>query len=155
MTATDGTPDRILVLVDDDHTVGPVTKQAAAIAASTGATLSLIAVIDPADGNRYFGPGTITAIDDAESQLIEEANALRSLHDVRIDAAVLRGEPEDVVPQYLESEAIDLFVLDRSVLTDRSRFGRWRLTDRLTELNERISVLLVGSGREQTTEQLD
>ena len=154
MTSATGIPERILVLVNNDHEAGPVTKQAAAIAAGTGAVLYLIAVVDPADGDRYFGPGTITEIDDAESQLIEEANVLRSLHEVTIEAAVLRGEPEDVVPPYLETEQIDLFVIDRSVLTHRSRFGRWRLADRLTALDEQISVLLVGSEVENIPEQI-
>ncbi|MGM0604069.1 MAG: universal stress protein [Halobacteriota archaeon] len=142
--------ERVLVLEDGEPGTGPVSQQAAILAAGVNATLHLLAVVDPGAVKQYFGPGTIGDIDDAERRLIEEANDLAAVTGVDIEATVLRGTPSEVVPTYLAAESIDLFAVDRAAFEDRSLLGRWRLADRLEEIDDGVSVLLVGTGSTTT-----
>ena len=97
---------KILVGTDGSKTAGKAVERAVSLAASTGATLTIM-----------------TAGDDEKGEAVESAEAARHTDSgVTIETRVVRGDPATVLTEVAEADGFDLLVVGNKGMTGARRF---------------------------------
>lgn len=133
----------ILVPVDGSEPSRRALGHALELADAVGATLHVLAVVEPSRGSLLFGVDEVEEINVALVDLVDAIGAESGRGDVEIRCDVRRGEPAyDVILGYAREADADLLVLSRrgGSTLPVGLFGS--TTDRLARVAE-VPVTLV------------
>lgn len=113
--------DRILVGIDGSEGAQRALAYAVELASAVDATLHVLTVVDP-QGSRVFGVESVSAIDEAATELIDSVSEQLTDQDVEIVGDVRRGSPAECLLEYADETDIDLLITGQqghSSLADR------------------------------------
>ena len=133
--------DRILLPTDGDTSTTNATRHAVDLAAATGATLSVLYVVDedvfgayPGDEYVHEHEGAESGLEEAGQEALDAAAELAEAADVTVETAMRYGHPHEEILDYVADTGTDLVVMGT-----KSRSGEYRqllgsVTDRVVRL---------------------
>ncbi|WP_440991872.1 universal stress protein [Haloarchaeobius baliensis] len=135
--------DRILLPTDGDTSTTDATRHAVDLAAATGATLSVLYVVDedvfgayPGDEYVHEHEGAESGLEEAGQEALDAVAELAEAADVPVETTMRYGHPHEEILDYVAETGTDLVVMGT-----RSRSGEYRqllgsVTDRVVRLSE-------------------
>lgn len=138
----------ILVPVDGSEASRAALAHAVAVADSVGATVRVLAVVEPSGSPLAFGVDDVAAIEEAVTDLADAVGAADGETDVPLRSDVRRGEPAyEVILEYAEEVDADLVVLGRQGTSSLPAAMFGSTADRVARLAE-VPVTLVSAAEE-------
>lgn len=146
--------DRILLPTDGDTSTTDATRHAIDLAAATGATLSLLFVVDegiygayPGDEYVHDHEGAESGLEEAGRDALDAVEARASDAGVAVETAMRYGHPHEEILAFAAENGVDLVVMG-----SRSRSGEYRqllgsVTDRVVRLSD-VPVTIVKTATE-------
>jgi len=135
--------DRILLPTDGDTSTTNATRHAVDLAAATGATLSVLYVVDedvfgayPGDEYVHEHEGAESGLEEAGREALDAVAELAEEADVTVETTMRYGHPHEEILRYVGESGTDLVVMGT-----RSRSGEYRqllgsVTDRVVRLSD-------------------
>jgi nucleotide-binding universal stress UspA family protein len=124
----------IVVATDGSEQAQSTVDHAATLAASVGATLHVVSVVETRSNPMKFGVEDVAELNEAAGELVDEV--VEFYDDIDVRGEVRRGNPTEVLLEYVEAVDADLLVVGKSG-TDRIEAALLgSTTDRLARMTE-------------------
>jgi nucleotide-binding universal stress UspA family protein len=126
--------DTIVVATDGSEQAQATVEHAATLAESVGATVYVVTVVETRSNPLKFGVEDVAELNEAAGELVDEI--VDVYDDIDVRGEIRRGNPTEVLLEYVEEVDADLLVVGKSG-TDRIEAALLgSTTDRLARLTE-------------------
>lgn len=133
--------DRILLPTDGDTSTTDATRHAVNLAAETGATLSVLYVVDedvygayPGDEFVHDHEGAESGLEEVGRDALDEVATMAGDADVRVETTMRHGQPHEEILDCIAETGVDLVVMGTTARSGEYRQLLGSVTDRVVRL---------------------
>jgi nucleotide-binding universal stress UspA family protein len=135
--------ERILLPTDGDTSTTDATRHAIELAAATGATLSVLYVVDedvysayPGDEYVHDHEGAEAGLEEAGREALDAVSSKAEEADVAVETTMRHGQPHEEILHHVDDAGVDLVVMGTKARSGEYRQLLGSVTDRVVRLCE-------------------